>query len=200
VRHAESEANLERAFLSRDLHHPLTPRGELQARAVAPVLAEALQDGAMLLSSPSTRALQTARILAEPAGGKEVVVLDDLHEVDVGDLDGRSERDEENMSRFLATVDRFRREEPGAAFEGGESLEGILERCARIEGELAVSRAPTVVAVSHCLFLCGLIPWLTGARVYDYRGSFVKKASITILDGEPGRMRLLKLGDLSHLS
>ena len=199
VRHAESEGNLLRRFFSWGDHYPLTGKGERQAAGLASSEEAFLRGAGLFLAGPAERARRTAAILAEGAGVGEVERLDALREVDVGDLEGLHEDEEGVMDRFFGVMDRFRRGERDAGFVEGETLADILARCDQVEERLRRSGTGDVVAVSHCLFLCALIPCLTGQRICDYENYFVKKSSLTVLAGEPGAMRPDRLGDLSHL-
>src|SRR5687768_6931619 len=86
LRHAESTHP--HVFNGYESDVLLSPRGERQARAVAPVLAAC--DPSAVVSSPMRRALLTASPIAE-ACGLEVRVEHDLHETRVGILSGKTD-------------------------------------------------------------------------------------------------------------
>ncbi len=86
IRHGETEWSANgRHTSTTDL--PLTARGEDQARALAPVLAD--RKFTAVLSSPRTRALRTATL----AGLDVTAVDDDLVEWDYGRYEGRTTAD-----------------------------------------------------------------------------------------------------------
>ena len=86
IRHGQTEWSANgRHTSTTDL--PLTPRGEEQARALAPALAE--RKFVAVLSSPRTRALRTAEL----AGLEVTDVDDDLVEWDYGAYEGRTTAD-----------------------------------------------------------------------------------------------------------
>jgi Histidine phosphatase superfamily (branch 1) len=70
-----------------------------------------------LFASPLRRAQQTAEIVAGRLGG-DVKTLDDLREVNVGDLDGRS--DPEAWEIYESVLDDWRRGDHDRRFPGGE--------------------------------------------------------------------------------
>src|SRR5262245_33095324 len=95
-------------------------------RAHAEQIAEALADEpiAAVYSSPRRRALDTARPLAR-ALGLEPVVVDDLREIDFGELEGLTVP--EIAERFPDAV-TWMTAPAGAAFPGGESVAALQER------------------------------------------------------------------------
>jgi broad specificity phosphatase PhoE len=135
VRHGETE-------WARDGRHtgrtdvPLTPRGEEQARALAPLLAE--RKIALALSSPAQRARRTAEL----AGLTSVETDERLWEWDYGAYEGR-------------TTPEIREERPGwylwrDGVTGGETVEQVG---ARVDGVLDRVRPSLadgdVVLVAH---------------------------------------------------
>jgi probable phosphoglycerate mutase len=135
VRHGETE-------WARDGRHtgrtdvPLTPRGEEQARALAPLLAE--RKIAMVLVSPAERARRTAEL----AGLTELETDERLWEWDYGAYEGR-------------TTVEIRQERPGwwlwrDGVVGGETVEQVGKR---VDGALERVRPylneGDVVLVAH---------------------------------------------------
>lgn len=124
TRHGESLANSLHIISNRDLPHPLTPYGRLQAEA----LAFRLFDKAItrIYASPVTRAAETAEIV----GGilsVPVTTSNALREYDCGVLEGRG--DEEAWAQheqfIVDWLSGHRRDE---APEGGESFHDIKNR------------------------------------------------------------------------
>lgn len=199
IRHCESEGNLERRFISGEDQHPLTDRGRDQAAHLAGVLEETFYLPGEIFTSPALRARQTAEILTAQASHKELVELWELREVDVGELDGLSEDDEDVMARFHEIVTAMGEGDVGARFPGGESLGDLLARADSVAQRLEADPEAPGIVVSHCLFLTVLIPALMGQRHMSYQEHYVTKGGLTILDGEPGRMSLLRLNDVSYM-
>jgi len=81
IRHGETEWAATGRHTSRT-DVPLTAKGEAAARALAPVLAA--HDFALVLTSPATRARETARL----AGFPDADIDPDLVEWDYGDIEG----------------------------------------------------------------------------------------------------------------
>lgn len=92
LRHGESTANLERIYAGwTDV--PLTKTGRSQARKAALEIKRTPID--VIYSSPLSRALETARIVATEIGIKvsEIVIAPDLTERDLGNFSGKSRDD-----------------------------------------------------------------------------------------------------------
>lgn len=142
IRHGQTEANLERRWWGRG-ETPLTPKGREQARA----LAASVRRFDALVSSPLSRARNTAKPVAE-AQGHQVEVREDLIEISFGTWEG-------------LTPDQIRREDPElferVFVEGidepkgttGESFAGAGERFAGAVIDVAASNAGNVGVFTH---------------------------------------------------
>src|SRR5690606_30042290 len=89
IRHGESEANVRRAFASASCTG-LSERGLVQTRALVERLhlSGELDDCTVLLSSPITRARQTADALLDTLPPESVEIWEDLCEQHPGEADG----------------------------------------------------------------------------------------------------------------
>ncbi len=125
VRHGQNPANLSRQLSCRTVDLSLNERGRAQARAVAAHLASGAEGRIdALFSSPLRRAGETAEVIGL-ALGLETTVLEGLRELDVGDLEGRSD---EEAWRLHDAVDAEWLEGREGAFPGGEDLPTFLAR------------------------------------------------------------------------
>jgi broad specificity phosphatase PhoE len=117
VRHGETEWSLKRAHTGRtDI--ALTPKGEQQARALAPMLAG--EQFSLVLTSPLRRARESAAL----AGMGAAQIEPDLTEWDYGVYEGR-------------TTAQIQSEQPGwsiweTGVPGGESLQQVGARAQRV--------------------------------------------------------------------
>ena len=90
----------------------------------------------LLACSPLRRARQTAEIVGRRLGLPVAMELDDLREVNVGELDGRS--DARAWEIYAAVLEAWRAGDTQARFPGGENRD---ELCARLRrGLTAVAR------------------------------------------------------------
>ena len=104
ARHGENVANLTRTLSYRSFDGDLTARGRTQAHDLGRRLAG--QGGpppGLLACSPTRRARQTAEIVGRCLGLAVKCEIDELRELNVGSLDGRS--DEEAWATYDSVLD-----------------------------------------------------------------------------------------------
>jgi probable phosphoglycerate mutase len=146
LRHGQTRLSVQRRYSGRtDL--PLTDLGREQAAAAAARLST--MDGvadAPVITSPLTRCVQTATVVAEATGG-QLVKNDGLVETDFGEWDGltfaeAAERDPKLHARWLR--------DSSVPPPGGESFDQVHRRVAVVRDELTSAyAAATIVVVSH---------------------------------------------------
>lgn len=165
ARHGQNEANLSRQFSYLRLDLDLTTVGRAQAERLAGALAERLRElprPPALFASPLRRAQQTAAIVAKQMGG-DVEILDELREVNVGDLDGRS--DSEAWKIYESVLDDWRRGDHDRRFPGGENWQELCARIAAALSHIAIeARRRPAVAVAHGANLRAALPGLAGGE------------------------------------
>jgi broad specificity phosphatase PhoE len=171
ARHGENVANLTRTLSYRVFDGDLTDAGRGQARDLGERLAGAGGGDriGLLVCSPLRRARQTAEIVGQRLGLPVAMELDDLREVNVGDLDGRSDpRAWEIYARLLAA---WRAGDASARFPGGENRDELCARLLRAltvvtsiaTGPVAHDAAPgRSLVVAHGANLRAALPGLTG--------------------------------------
>jgi broad specificity phosphatase PhoE len=171
ARHGENVANLTRTLSYRVFDGDLTDAGRGQARDLGERLAGAGGGDriGLLVCSPLRRARQTAEIVGQRLGLPVAMELDDLREVNVGDLDGRSDpRAWEIYARLLAA---WRAGDASARFPGGENRDELCARLLRAltvvtsiaTGAVADGAAPgRSLVVAHGANLRAALPGLTG--------------------------------------
>lgn len=164
ARHGENAANVERRFSYRIFDGDLTDRGIAQAEQLAAALQGAGHPYGLLACSPLRRARQTAQIISARLGLPISLELDDLREVNVGDLDGRN--DVAGWRTYDAILSGWRRGELDQRFPGGESGH---ELAARIKAALltVADRAERAgsehaIVVAHGASIRAALPALTG--------------------------------------
>lgn len=123
IRHAESTGNVLHAIDTKMPGPPLTETGRRQAKELAEVLAG--EPIVAVYSSIATRAKQTAAPVAERLG-LSVEVIEGVHEVQAGDLEGRT--DDEGRLAFSAVFGPWTRGELELSMPGGESGLQVRER------------------------------------------------------------------------
>ncbi|HEY7145865.1 MAG TPA: histidine phosphatase family protein [Streptosporangiaceae bacterium] len=161
ARHGENVANVSRRFSYRVFDGDLTDRGIAQAGQLAGTLSASGHRYGLLVCSPLRRARQTAQIVSARLRLPVRAELEDLREVNVGDLDGRN--DDTAWQTYDAILAGWRCGQLGQRFPGGESgheLAGRIGRALRTVAELAGDDDAVVVA--HGASVRAAVPALTG--------------------------------------
>ena len=175
IRHAESEGNRDQVFTATP-HVPLTSRGEEQARAAADWL-RSRHTPVHVVSSPYTRARQTAAIIAEILG-VPVVVEEDLRERDYGRLAGQAY----SSPRPGYERERYWLWRP----EGGETLEEVLVRVGSVLDRVAAAAGnDDIVVVSHGAVMMAAHRHVTGA--WPPAGRVVRNAGMLVVEHRGGK-------------
>jgi len=155
-RHGESEANRLRIISNRDLPHPLTEAGRLQAEA----LAERLRGKPLtrIYASPILRARQTGESLSA-ALTVPLELTDGLREPDCGVLEGRGDPQawSEHKSWLDAWLDGQKRDQGP---QGGETYNTVRGRFIRfvmdLAGKFGESPAEFILVTHGAVMLFGL--------------------------------------------
>jgi len=144
-----------------DFDRPLNRRGISEAEAMSRRLIELKLIPTLVLTSSARRARQTAEIIGRRLGLAVAMELDDLREINVGELDGRS--DEEAWDTYTRVLAAWQAGETGISFPSGENC---AELCARLRRALAaVARGAgdtRSLVVAHGANLRAALPGLAG--------------------------------------
>jgi probable phosphoglycerate mutase len=197
VRHGATSATEEGRFSGAE-GAELSEEGRWQAARLGERLAR--QDVAALYSSPLSRCLNTARIVADHCR-LEPIVRADLREISHGHWEGMKRADVERDFRDEYTAWE---EDPFTfAPAGGESGVAVLARALPVLREI-VSAHPgqQVVVVSHKATLRLLLSSLLGFDARGYRDRLDQSpACLNVVDfQDPVRARLMLFNDTSHYS
>lgn len=149
IRHAQSEANVGNILDTALPGPPLTDLGREQARTLARTLAD--EPVVAVYASHALRAQQTAAPLAG-ALALDVQPLEGIHEVGVGDLEGRG--DPASIEAYLAVAREWTRGDLSVSMPGGESGYDVRTRYTTAIAEVRAKHEPSdpdgvVAIVSH---------------------------------------------------
>ena len=122
VRHGQSEANVAKRLDTRPPGAPLTQLGHQQARDFGIDWAHPV---GLVVHSVAERAVQTAADIADGLG-LDPVEVHGIHEVQVGDLEDRSDADA--IAQFDAVYDEWQRGVLDVPMPGGETGLEVLDR------------------------------------------------------------------------
>ena len=161
ARHGENVANISRTFSYRVFDGDLTDRGIAQAGQLAGALRAAGHRYGLLVCSPLRRARQTAQIVSARLQLPVAAELEDLREVNVGDLDGR--HDDRAWQAYETTLARWQAGDLGQRFPGGESGNELTARIGRALGVIASWAEPEdAIVIAHGASIRSALPALTG--------------------------------------
>ena len=162
ARHGQNVANLTRTFSYRVFDGDLTELGKQQARELAERLAASSSDDRvrLLACSPLRRARQTAQIVGSWLRLPDALELDDLRELNVGTLDGRSDADA--WRTYHQVLAAWKADDAHIRFPGGEDRDELCTRLQRALLTIAHRSAPaTSLVVAHGANLRAALPCLT---------------------------------------
>lgn len=189
VRHAESTWNASGRWQGQS-DVPLSPRGRLQARALAARLYGAALD--RRVCSDLSRAAETAAALGEPAEPDPR-----LREIDVGAWAGLGRA--EVAERFPEQVMGLRRGER-VRIGGGESMDEFEARVDGVFDELRATHAgQRVLAVTHGGVIRALLTRILGVRGGTSPLVGASNTSLTVLECRPGPPAVAVFNDALHL-
>ncbi|HEV7974255.1 acid phosphatase [Amycolatopsis sp.] len=178
IRHGQTEWSLSGKHTGRtDI--PLTPAGEVQARAAGVTLGTLRKGPALVLSSPRRRATHTAEL----AGLEVSEMTEELAEWDYGDYEG-------------ITTETIRETDPGWTvwthpIPGGESAEQVAARADKVlERVHAALTESDVVLIGHGHFSRVLVARWIGEPPSAGVHFALDPASITVLGDERGEPQI----------
>lgn len=128
-RHGESEANANKIFSCKKYDPELTETGIEQIRNLIPFYND--KNITKIISSPSLRAKQTAAIISE-ALGLDYEIDEDLIEVDLGDLEGKTYQVSHRLKIFHGIIENWVIGDKQLKFVGGETYQSVRSRIDRL--------------------------------------------------------------------
>ena len=188
IRHGESQGNKEGRFRGRT-DFPLTENGMRQARELCGELKEI--ELAAVYSSPLRRALDTAKVVAEPHG-LEPVVEEGFNNISLGEWEGKPkdeirEKYPDLWRLWITTPEKLE-------IPGGESLRKVMERSVKaLERIVERHSGQTVAIVTHRAVLKPLLAGILGIAEPYFWKLHMDTASYSILEHREGRGYTLSL-------
>jgi len=162
ARHGQNVANLTGTFSYQVFDGDLTELGKRQAAALAERLAASSGEDRIrqLACSPLRRARQTAQIVGSRLGLPVALELDDLRELNVGALDGRS--DAGAWHTYHQVLAAWQAGDTHVRFPGGEDRDELCTRLRRALLTIAGHNAgATSLVVAHGANLRAALPCLS---------------------------------------
>jgi broad specificity phosphatase PhoE len=175
LRHGESIVNLQNKLKCKEHDGDLTANGQQEARQAATWLHD--KNITDIYTSPFDRTRQTAEIVGEMLQ-IEPTVEDDLHEMNCGELEGRTDRYAWGV--WQQTYQRWCRGDWDATFPGGESFQQAFERVKRSLAQAADTG--NTVLVTHGGLVKSVVPYLCVNAAAMQRLDPLANAGIVVLD------------------
>lgn len=196
VRHGQSMANLNGTFAGQ-IDVPLSPLGHRQAEELKQYLTQQYKID-VVYSSALSRAFDTVAPTAA-ALGLPVIKDTGLKEIDGGEWEGLT--NVEIAQKFPADFALWRDDIGLARCTGGESVRELQERSiAAIDRIAAENDGRTVLVGTHAGFLRAMICYWRGIPLEEMKNTtWVPNASVTEVEYDGGKYKLLKEGEISFL-
>lgn len=192
IRHCESSCVQERYIGRTDTS--LTQKGMLQAQKLALRLKHLKNP--MVISSPSRRALETARMVTQEAG-QVIRTEEDLQEIDFGRWEKMTFQ--EICAGDPELVGQWANGGMDFHFPEGESLSDFWKRAGRMEHRIRIVPEETVIAVTHGGMVRFLVCRFLGLNPKLHPAFEILPGSITTIHLFDGNAVLSGLNDRHHL-
>jgi broad specificity phosphatase PhoE len=188
LRHGESKDNVKNLFSGRLGDPELSEQGEKQAAMQAKKLSSHAIEG--LYCSPKVRARQTARLVSERLE-LTPMIHEQLLEVDLGDLEGKSTEDSRLWAKRQQVMDHWSQKMKDKGYPGGETLEEIGNRFGGLLDEIQEHSFNKMILVGHkILFMASM--WLfcenRGNHINDLQ---MEPAHLTVIEGAGKTFRIV---------
>ncbi len=196
VRHGQSMANLNGTFAGQ-VDVPLSPLGHRQAEELKEYLTRRFKID-VIYSSALSRACDTVAPTAA-ALGLPVIRDAGLKEIDGGKWEGLT--NVEIAQKFPADFALWRDNIGLSRCTGGESIRELQQRSIATTKRIAEENdGRTVLIGTHAGFLRAMICYWRGIPLEEMKSTtWVPNASVTEVDYEDGKFRLLQEGEISFL-
>jgi len=194
VRHGETRFNREEVFRG-TVDVALSPHGLAQADALARALGRTPLEA--VYSSPLSRAVQTARAVAEERG-LAASLVDGFTDMHFGPWEGLPLK--EVQRRFPREFRLWMRTPHLFRPRGGERLAGVRRRAVKALREVAHRHRGAVLVVTHRVVTKLLILWVLGQGAQEFWSVRQDTACINRFSLERGRRILTLMNDTCHLA
>lgn len=197
IRHGATAQNEQRPVIlqGHGINGPLSERGEQQAREVADFMAS--RPLVAVYASPMLRAQQTAQAIAE-CHGLPLRTLADLHEVNVGQWEGKSWP--EIMHSERDAYDRFVAD-PTYPYRGGESLQNVLDRVeSQFQLLLEQHAGESFAVVAHSIVNRVYLASLLYGNLLRARELKQMNCCVNLIRNREGQTELITMNNVLHLS
>ena len=174
VRHGPTEYNEQRRWQGQ-IDIPLSVAGKALVQAVGNFLKSQDLRRDHIYSSPLSRAIETARAIADD--DSRILIDDRLIEIDLGEYDGRYEDDIEQQIG-TQQYDLWRKNNFRTAAPGGETFDQLRNRVEEFYSHLVESETDQSIIVAHQGVLMALKSVISGRSSATALGSFKQQNDV----------------------
>ena len=193
VRHGQTNSNITGYYMGNS-DEGLDETGYAQAHSLSSRLAKL--PIVSVYSSPLRRAYNTALIIAKPHH-LDVTISDDLIEIQLGDWGGL--HTDEIRRRWPDLWQQLRTNPSELTFPNGESFKQLTERSVRVFDQVAsANQGKPAVMVTHDAIIRALAAYALGVPNSIYRRVKIENASLSVIQVNDGKLRLVTLNDTAH--
>jgi len=195
VRHGQTNSNVTGYYMGRS-EEDLNDTGYAQVHRLSAKMESFSIDA--VYSSPLLRTQTTAGIIAEPHN-ITLKMLEELTEIDLGEWQGKHL--DEIRKNWPDMWQQTRIDPSDVEFPGGESFRQAAERAIkafRIVADTILNQ--TSVIVTHDIIVRTIISHVLGVPNSIYRRIEINNASLSTVEIDGDKMRLINLNDTSHLN
>lgn len=202
VRHGEGQDNVARQFSHKKVDRPLTERGRLQAMQTAEYLTGIPID--QIFCSPMKRTHETAQIIAARLG-QDLTLLEDLREVNVGDLE-KQDFNDETWGVYHHVTNQWYAGNAQVTYPGGEDYRTLWARMQRaLKNILGNHSNRSFLIVGHGgIFTSTLKEFCPGLELtwlqnVEYYNCAITELEIELVNGEL-QGRIVNWASYDHLT
>jgi len=195
VRHAEAEGNINRIFHGWTDGN-ITENGHIQAKIVSKRLSKLEID--VIYSSTLKRTMQTAGYIAEEKN-LPIIRTDKLWEINGGDWEGKNWDDLSKI--WPQEYDTWENKPHLHKMPNGESMEAFQNRIiSEIKYIIEHNKGKNICIVTHGTAIRALVCYLQGYELENMiKLPWYDNTSVTIVDYEKDKFKIITEGDASHL-
>ena len=197
IRHGQTAWNVQRRFLGKS-DIPLDETGKTQASALAARLSPLSMQA--VYSSPLARAKATADAVSEGRNCGLVKMVQDLAELDQGELEGQ--KGDALPTSYPEFFKLWAADPAHARVPGGETLAECQARSWNALHRILDETDPTqaLAIVTHKMVICSILCQLLELPLRDFRRIGQGNTAINLLSAGPDGLQLHRLNDTEHLN
>ena len=195
IRHAQSVGNIEKRLTGR-VNYPLTDEGNIQVKKLTDRLKNIHFDVAY--SSPSIRAIETIRLLAE-RNNIEITIEDSLSEMYFGIYDGFTWDEVNKIDLSISNTHKQTNEISGIPNQ--EATEQVKDRMYNIISKIIdENKGKTILIASHGVAIEAFLRKITGEPFVIKRQEYSQKnTSVNIIQYNKNEFKVKMLNNITHL-